>query len=144
MNRQQVREFVEAAANNLGTGFNSGRVSEFNSERTNTYPFVWLESLSRSSAMSQIQMPVDTWAIIIHVMKLDSPGSTPAQYEGIVDECDTLAQKIVRLLNQELSGYKLTQINSILSRPDIHNFADNLSGVILSFDLVSPDTTDIC
>lgn len=144
MNRQQVRTLVKSAANNLNAEFNSGRVSEFNSEANKKYPYIWLESLSSDTRMSPIQMPLHTWKCVIHVVKLDSAGSLPEQYEDIVDECDTIARKLIRLINQEISGYKLITLSSISREPSIHKLADNTTGVILSFDLNAPDTEDIC
>ena len=144
MNRQQVRTLVKSAANNLNAEFNSGRVSEFNSEANKKYPYIWLESVKADTRLSPIQLPVDTWKCVIHVVKLDSAGSLPEQYEDIVDECDTIARKLIRLINQEISGYKLITLSSISREPSIHKLADNTTGVILSFDLNAPDTEDIC
>lgn len=146
MKRNEVRDLIKAAVQAVKSSyrFNSGRPSEFNSNRSNEYPYVWLESLSRASEFNANQMPSDDWNCILHVANLDKVDSKADQYEAIVDQCDLIAKQIIYQLNQAVSGYKLITLSGINSEPFIKKHADNTTGVILSFTLTSPDQTDVC
>lgn len=146
MKRNEVRDLIKAAVQAVKSSyrFNSGRPSEFNSNRSNEYPYLWLESLSRGTELSENQMPSDDWNCIIHIAKLDKSDSVSEEYEAIVDECDLIAKKVTYQLNQVISGHKLLTLSGINSDPFIKKHADCTTGVILSFTLTSPDKTDVC
>ena len=147
MKRSETRALIQSAVHALTQTiqFNSGRISEFSSEADKSYPYVWLEPLSVDTDLNQNQMPIDSWAILLHVAKLDSMDSLPVQYEAIVDECDFIAQKFIYKLNQVVDGYKLITIESVNREPFIKaKSADCTSGVTVSFTLVSADQTDVC
>lgn len=146
MKREEVRDLIGSAINALSekVSFNSGRISEFNSERENEYPFAWLESLSRETSFNENQMPFDDWGCIMHFVKLDQPGSPPEDYEHLVDECDLLAKQFIYQLNQVVSGSNIITLSGLTSDPKIQKHADRTSGVILSFTLNIPDLTDVC
>lgn len=146
MTRTEVRDLIQSAVNALTqtVRFNSGRITEFNSQRSNDYPYIWLEPLSVSSEMGVFQMPLDSWSCVVHVANKDAIDSTPEQYEAVVDACDLIAQKFIYQLNQVVTGYKLITLTLISREPFIHKFADDVSGVIVSFTISSPDTTDVC
>jgi len=148
MTRAEVRAFVESGIDNLNQSgeviqFGSGRITEFNSTRSNIYPFCWLESLSVDTDLIN-SMPFDNWNIVIHVAAKDAQDSSADQYETIVDTCDVIAQKLVKKYNDVVSGYKLVTLSGINREPFIKKHADNTSGVILSFTLISPDQTNLC
>jgi len=148
MTRAEVRAFIESGIDNLNQSgeviqFNSGRITEFNSPRSNVYPFCWLESLSTDTDLIN-SLPFDNWQIVIHVAAKDSQDSKAEQYEAIVDSCDVIAQKLVKKYNDVVSGYKLVTISGVNRTPFIKKHADNTSGVILSFTLISPDQTNLC
>ncbi len=146
MRREEVRDLIESAVNatNSSYRFNSGRISEFNSNRSNEYPYLWLESLSRETDIDEQQRPFDDWNCVIHIANLDTPGSPPEIYEPICDECDLIAKRFTYQLNQVVSGFKIVTITAISCDPFHHLQADNTSGVILSFTLNIPDLTDVC
>lgn len=146
MTRSEVRRFIESAFEQLETRlpFGSGRITEFNSERGNEYPMGWLESLSVSSVPSAISATIDTWTILIHIAKKDAIDSAPVQYERIIDDCDYIAQELIRLYNAVVSGHKLITMTGVGRQPFIKLHADCLTGVILSFSLVAPDKTSFC
>lgn len=147
MTRTEVRSLIQSALNALSetVRFNSGRITEFNSNRTNEYPYVWLEPLSRGTDLRESdQAPFDAWACTLHFAKKDAVDSKPEEYEAIVDECDLLAKKFTYQLNQVVSGYKLITVTDLTSDPFIHKHADDTTGVILSFTINSPDQTDVC
>lgn len=146
MTRTEVRALIKSAVDALtqAVQFNSGRISEFNSERSNTYPYIWLEPLSVGTELNTNQMPIDEWNCILHVANKDAAGAKPEEYEGIVDQCDNIAQKFIHKLNAEVSGYKLITLTSIQREPFIHKHADDVSGVMVSFTLTIPDSTNVC
>lgn len=145
MTRKEVRDFVELGINAITPvlHFNSGRISEFNSEKEKKYPYCWLESLSVQTD-PVILPPLDTWNIVIHVAKKDKAGSLPVQYEEIIDECDYIAQQLVHKYNAIVAGYQLVTLASISRDPFHHKLADDTSGVVLSFALINQDKTNLC
>lgn len=148
MTRSEVRDFIESGVtllNEAGTylEFGNGRVTELNSNRSNTYPKVWLDPLTVSTDLVN-SMPFDNWDIVLRIAGKDAQDSKPEQYEAIVDTCDEIAQKLVKKYNDVASGYKLVTISGITREPFIKKQADNTSGVILSFTLTSPDSTNLC
>lgn len=144
MTRAEVRAFIEAGADSLNIPFESGRVTEFNSARSNIYPFIYLISISTDTDIINNSLPYDNWNIEIHISKLDKADSSNGQYESLIDDCDVIAQKLALKYNQVVTGYKLVTIQSINRTPFIKKHADCLTGVILSFTLNSPDTTSYC
>lgn len=146
MKREEVRALIESAvsATNSSYRFNSGRITEFNSNRSNEYPYLWLESLSRETDIDDQQRPFDNWNCVIHIANLDEPGSPPEIYEPIIDECDLIAKRFTYQLNQVVSSYKLITLSGLICDPFQHLQADNTSGVILSFTLSMLDQTDVC
>lgn len=147
MKRSEIRAFIKsgvAAVSNVSR-FNSGRITEFNSNRSNEYPYVWLESLSSSSPINQeTQVPHEEWNIVLHIAKKDSIDSEPEEYEAIIDECDLLAQQLVKQLNIDLMYSDQVVIESTEREPFHHKHADDTSGVILSFTLIDYRTTNVC
>jgi hypothetical protein len=146
MTRKEVRDFIAAGVDTIRPGmqFGSGRISEWNSNRSNEYVSAWLESISNNPTLSSLGAPFDAWGIKLHIAKLDAAGSSPEEYEAIIDECDLIAQKLVRQYNQVLEGYRLVTISSIGRVPFIHRNADDVTGVLLSFTLTAPDQTNLC
>lgn len=146
MKREEIRALIESAvsATNSSYRFNSGRVTEFNSNRSNEYPYLWLESLSRETEIDDQQRPFDDWNCVIHVANLDEPGSPPEIYEPIIDECDLIAKRFTYQLNQVVSNFKLITLSGLICQPFHHLQADNTSGVILSFTLSMLDQTNVC
>jgi hypothetical protein len=143
--RTEVREFVKAGAEALEkkVSFGSGRITELNSTRSNVYPFVWLESLSTDPILVN-SVPFDGWNIKIHIAMKDAAGSSPEEYEAIVDKCDLIGQKLMLQYNTIIEGYATSTIDGISRVPFIHKQADDTSGIILSFTLNAPDLTSIC
>lgn len=146
MTREEVRSLIESAVHetNPAYRFNSGRITEFNSDRSNVYDYLWLESLSRETDIDDQQRPFDNWNCVLHIAGIDKMGSSPKEYEAIVDRCDTIAKRFTYRLNQVVSGYKLLFLSTVTCEPFIHKQADNTSGVILSFTLSMIDQTDVC
>lgn len=145
MTRAEVRIFIESGIEALTPviQFGNGRITEFNSDRSKEYPFAWLESLKTSTTLVN-SVPFDDWEVNIHIAKKDKADSSPTEYEAIVDECDMIAQSLVKKYNDVVTGYKLVELSGINREPFIKKHADETTGVILSFTLKAPDKTDVC
>jgi len=147
MKRSECRAFILSAVNAVSTSyrFNSGRITEFNSGRSNVYPFLWLESLSTSTTINPAtQNPYEAWNVVIHVADLDKADSKPEQYEAIVDKCDLIAQTLVTQFRIDLMYSDLVELQDINREPFIKRQADNTTGVILSFTLIDYNSTNVC
>jgi hypothetical protein len=145
MTRGEIRSFLEDGIILLtDVTYGSGRVSEFNSNRSRVYPMCWIESLSVSTELTDNELPINAWNVNVHVAKKDLADSVESQYEALIDDCDELAQQLIKYYNSQVSGFKLVTITGITRNPFIKKNADCLSGVILSFTLNSPDTTNLC
>jgi hypothetical protein len=140
MTRQEVKEFIQSGAELLQIPFDTGRISEFNSNRTNTYPFVFLETISAQTTLTN-SLPTDTYAIKIHVLSKDWIDSSNQEYDSLIDKADVVAQRLIKRYNDILSNYNLVTINSISRVPFIKKHADCLTGVLLSFNLITQDTS---
>lgn len=149
MTRAQVRSFIESGIEELSQqlSFGSGRISEFNSDRGHTYPTAWLDPLSNNPTLPNGQgsvTPQDNWNVVIHIAKKDKMDSTPEQYEAIVDECDSIGQQLQKKYNDEVEGFNLVTLGAVSREPFIKKHADCTTGIILSFTLSGPDTTNLC
>jgi hypothetical protein len=145
MTREEVRNFLGLGIDLLtDVTYGSGRISEWNSDRNRTYPMCWISQIEASTELANGVLPIDNWSIEIHIAKKDTADSIEEQYEALVDDCDYMAQQLIRYYNQVVTGYKLVTISSI-SRPRfVKKNADCLTGVILSFTMTAPDTTNLC
>lgn len=146
MTRKEINDFVAAAvmAINPQMSYDRGRISEWNSNRSNEYTSVWLETYGAEGDITEQALPIDSWALRIHVGKLDKPGSSPKEYESIVDESDEIAQKLVFQMNNIIAGYKLATISRFSRDPFIHRNADNVTGVLLTLTITDPATKSRC
>ncbi len=146
MRREDLRSYIKSGVDALSPSikFNSGRITEFNSQRNNEYPYVWLESLSSAPEVTDAGQSFDVWAIIIHVAKKDKPDSIPEQYEALVDECDYIAQQLWSQYNTILSTSTKLTLTGGARDPFIHKHADDTTGVILTFSIQDFSPTPIC
>lgn len=145
MTRAQVRNFLGLGIDLLtDVTYGTGRISEWNSNRSRVYPMAWIESLSVDTELANDVLPYDNWNISIHIAKKDAADSVEDEYEQLINDCDEMAQELIRYYNQVVSGYKLVNISGINRDPFIKKNADCLTGVILSFTLRAPDTTNLC
>jgi hypothetical protein len=150
MKRSEVRDFLEYGIIALtDVTYGSGRISEFNSNRNRVYPMCWIEPLSVSTELSNGQLPYDNWSVRIRIVKKDAADSVETQYEALVDECDYMAQQLIHEYNtivneNETITFKKVTIDAITREPIIKKNADDVTGVLLSFTLRAPDTTNLC
>jgi len=146
MTRKELRDFLEAGVNELvpAIEFGSGLVTDFNSIRSHQYPAVWQINAPMSSEHLPSGAPVDTWTVELIVAQIDQMGSSPTEYEHIIDDCDEIAQKLVYQYRNIVSGYKLVTMTGVGREPFVKKYADCLSGVLLTFQLITPDKTNVC
>lgn len=140
MLRQEIRAFIKAGVDALSPSmsFNSGRISEFASARSNDYPYVWSEPLSIQG---------NVWSVSLIIAGLDKMDSKAEQYEAIIDACDYIAQQLVMQYRILLSGYDKLAIDpeNPAREPFIKkNQPDCTSGVNLTFEITDFSPTDVC
>lgn len=128
------------------TEYGRGRISEWNSGRDHVYPKVWqvTDGSGVDTDFSPTLTPIDNWPIELRVAFKDSQGSTEDQYEDLVDEADRIAQKLVFNYNQIVASLPAVNISGINRTPFIKKNADDITGVILSFNIEAADLTDNC
>lgn len=146
MKRSEVREFIRKGVATLqpSVEFDSGRLSEFNSERSNIYPKAWLETLEVDTDFPTSSAPVDTWPVKLYIANKDAMDSAPPQYEDLIDQADYIAQKLIYQYRNVIDGYKLVSIEGAKRVKWIKQNADILTGVILEFNIKNTDQTDVC
>jgi hypothetical protein len=140
MKRSEIKEFIQSGAEFYNIPFNTGRISEFNSSRSNTYPFIFLETIEVDTDLNN-SIQTDNWTIRLHLASKDAPDSKMAQYESLIDDADFMAQKLVRRYNDVLNSFDLVTISGISRTPFIKKHADCLTGVLLSFTLTVQNTS---
>lgn len=148
MKRSEIRTFLQSGveAINPVMPFGSGRLTEWNSNRSNEYPGVWWESDKAEVGVEIINqtLPDDGWPIILYIAKLGKMDDVPKQYEQHVDDCDYIAQQLIKKYNAVVTDSDTITLTGISRVPWIKKNADGLTGVILSFTLNAPDKTNLC
>lgn len=148
MTRKQVSDFIESAVKMLApkTEYGRGRLSEWNSNGKHVYPKVWLVTSEEgtSTVFNPTLAPVDTFPIELRVVFKDEQDSVETGYEGLVDLADEHAQKLIFFLNQIVQSTPPVSISDISRSPLIKKNSDNVTGVILEFNLVITNTTNYC
>lgn len=140
MKRSEIKEFIESGAQYFETPFATGRISEFNSSRSNTYPFIFLETLQVDTDLS-FSIQTDNWVVRLHLASKDAPDSKMSQYEKLIDDADYLAQRLIRRYNDVLTNYNLVTLTGVSRTPFIKKHADCLTGVLLQFILTIQNTS---
>jgi hypothetical protein len=140
MKRSEVKQFIEAGAEFYAIPFDTGRISEFNSSRSNTYPFIFFETPNVTTDLIN-SVQTDNWTIRLHLASKDSPDSKMSQYEELIDDADYLAQRLVRRYNDVINDYNLVLISGISRTPFIKKHADCLTGIVLEFTLTVQNTS---
>lgn len=140
MKRSEIKEFIESGAKYFETPFATGRISEFNSSRSNTYPFIFLETLQVDTDLS-FSIQTDNWVVRLHLASKDAPDSKMSQYEKLIDDADYLAQRLIRRYNDVLTNYNLVTLTGVSRTPFIKKHADCLTGVLLQFILTIQNTS---
>lgn len=147
MTRKEVYLFIKAGVDSLSVqhSFGRGRISEFSSNRDQTYPRVWFETLPDSdevsTELSQNSLPIDGRPIRLHIARLDKEDSLPEEYECIIDECDEIAQTLAFKYNSIVAGNNLLTLTGLSRSPFVKKNADSITGTLLQFTLNGPDTT---
>lgn len=140
MKRSEIKEFIESGAQYFEIPFSTGRISEFNSSRSNTYPFIFLETLQVDTDLN-FSIQTDNWIVRLHLASKDAPDSKMSQYEKLIDDADYLAQRLIRRYNDVLTNYNLVTMSAVSRTPFIKKHADCLTGVLLQFVLTIQNTS---
>jgi len=146
MTRSELRTFIENGVETISPScyFQTGRITELNSTKDITFPFIWLISPETSLDIVNNIAPFDNWSIELHIGKKDAQDSLYNDYERIVDECDLIARKLMKKYNDIIDGYATATISGTGITPFIKRHAHCSTGVVLSFTLNAPDTTSFC
>ena len=147
MKRSEVRTFIRDGVNSLTPvlDYSEGQITDWNAQRANQYPGVLLVLETTDSDIPDSNQPLlDTWPIKLLICNKDALDSTPDIYEGIVDQCDEIAQKLIYKYRNIISGYKLVTISSFKREKFIKQHADCLTGIELTFNIINQDTTNVC
>lgn len=146
MTRADIRAYIKSGVDAMSPSisFNSGRITEFNSQRSNEYPYVWLESLSSAPDVTDSGATFDVWSVIMHIAKLDKADSLPEQYEALIDDCDYIAQQLWSQYNTILGTSTKLILSGGERQPFIHKHADDTTGVILTFTIQDFLPVPIC
>ncbi len=144
MNRSEVRAFIKAGVDALEkvAEFRNGMISDFNSEPGKPYPYVWMESISRTEDVATNKQ--QTWNVVLHVAFKDAMDSKPEVYEGLKDKADAIAGQLCDIYDRGLRKSYLVTMPTRNIEPFHKRHADCLTGVILSFDLQTPSNTVFC
>lgn len=159
MTRTQIREFLKAGVDALDPvlEFGSGLITDFNAKPDKTHPQVWHEQRPIGGTNTPAGAPFDVWEIRLHIaVGHFQQDVSPTDYEDIIDVCDLVAQKLIAQYNFILYStsteipvetrklYRMVTISDRLRTPFTKKHAHVMSGVILSFKINAPDTTDVC
>lgn len=146
MKRSSVRTFIKDGVNAISpvTEFHEGIVSDFAAQRSNQYPssLLVLESVDVDISLSA---PLDSWHVLLVLFQIDKMDSAPEVYEGLVDACDEVAQKLQYQYRNVIEGYKLITMANVSRTKFVKSpkyGADCLTGIELAFDINSPDQSD--
>lgn len=145
MKRSEVRNFIKAGVALLGDAytFSDGRISDWNKEQKE-YPQIFLESLTVSTEINERGTPWNSWSIRLHIALKGQLDDVPTQYEGLIDKCDEVAQKLQYNYNQLVETDKLVTIEGMSREPFQFKHADITHGILFSFTLKAPDRTSFC
>lgn len=146
MTRAQVSTFLNDGVKLLGNefGFGIGRITEFNSDQRREMPYVWVEEIQDAPEFVNVSMPFNNWQCTIHIAYKDQPDSIETQYEELVNKADFIGQKLQKYYNDIVNGSKLVTMTGLSRRPRRKKHAQCLTGVILTFTLNMPDSTNLC
>lgn len=146
MTRSELLTFIEAGANEImpSAYFDTGRITSLNAIQDISYPYIWLVSPGSTPDLTENLMLFDNWDVAIHIGKQDQIDSVHAEYEAIVNECDMIARKLINRYNQVIDGYATAVISGLSIVPFIKMHSRCETGVILSFSINAPDTSDLC
>lgn len=147
MKRSEIRQFIRSGVESIAPklDYSEGQLLDFNAQRSNVYPGVLLLlETTETDIPTSTTAPDDKWPIKLLIMQKDALDSIPEIYEGIVDQCDLIAQNLIYKYRNVILGYKLTTIESIKRTKFIKKYADCLTGIELTFDIKNQDVTNVC
>lgn len=152
MSHKGIRLLLENTAKSLGDDiqFDYGRTSDFNMLRDKRYPFISVTPISASAnySVNNVSNYSKTYQVQIAFYQLDQEGSTQDEYSLILDEMNTLADQFINKLNFYIDNHTLDSdmitLTGMNQQPFIKATADILTGYIMTFSIVAPDTFNYC
>lgn len=147
MKRSEVRTFIREGVNSLVPvlDYSEGQITDWNAQRSNIYPGVLSVLEETDTSIPTTSTPLnDNWDIKLIIANKDALDSIPDVYEGIVDSCDEVAQRLIYKYRNIIDGYKLTTMEAINRKKFIKKYADCLTGIELTFKLINQDRTNVC
>ena len=147
MKRSEVRTFIREGVNSLVPvlDYSEGQITDWNAQRSNEYPGILSVLEQTDTSIPTTSTPLnDSWDIKLIIANKDALDSIPDVYEAIVDDCDSISQKLIYKYRNIIDGYKLTTMEAINRKKFIKKYADCLTGIELTFKLINQDRTNVC
>lgn len=142
MKRSEIRALLREGVDSLTPvlSYWDGELSDWNATRDNRYPGVLSILETTDSKYEDNMSPLDNWPVRMLICKIDKMDSLPDIYEGIIDDCDEVAQKLVYYYRQNFKY----DLKSAARKRFIKKYADCLTGIELTFTLTGNDRTVVC
>ena len=152
MSHRAIRCLIGDAAKSLDDSieFGYGRWSDFNIEKVDKWPNVWLNPLIANTTIADDGSGtiLKTWQIRLNIIDIDKSGSHHNEFKKILDRMDFLADSLIRRIDdwyrtsQDIVG--TLNIINVNHRPIIKDTAKIVTGWELSFQLETSDSFDYC
>ena len=127
----------------VDTYFYHGSEFNLNSEAKERYPLVWLNPSETSLSFINDSRTSDVNSVVMLFLDLDKINGDSARSNNIVFNMDTLARKFAMDLNVRVQDIDIV-IEGVRITPFIKVKASVLTGVILRFNITSPDDVEYC
>lgn len=127
----------------VDTYFYHGSEYNLNSEAKERYPLVWLNPSETSLSFINDSRTSDANSVVMLFLDLDKINGDSARSNNIVFNMDKLARKFIMDLNVRVQDIDVV-IEGIRITPFIKVKASVLTGVILRFNITSPDDVEYC
>jgi hypothetical protein len=152
MSHRAIRCLIGDAVKSLDDKiqFGFGKWSDFNIERVDKWPNVWLNPIPATTSISDDGSGtiLKTWQIWINIIDIDKSGSHQDEWKVILDRMDFLADSLIRRINDwYLTGEDIVGTLTILNvnhRPIIKDTAKIVTGWELRFQIETSDNFDYC
>ncbi len=127
----------------VDTYFYHGSEYNLNSEAKERYPLVWLNPSETTMSFFNDSRTSDVQSVTMLFLDLDKTNGDSARSNNIVFNMDVLARKFAMDLNVRVQDIDVV-IDGIRITPFIKVKASVLTGVILRFNITSPDDVEYC
>lgn len=149
MSHKSVRELIQDTVKSLADNitFSYGRTSDFNQQQDK--PLGTLVNLDLMSAVpvyavDGVHNYTKAWRCSMAFYQYDEKGSTELEYVKILDETDTLVDKLLNKLNFYSFKADTITILDMNQDPFVKATKDVLTGHLLGFTVQTEDEFDYC